>query len=267
MAGCKAKTEPILEEFKNEKHFPSAWANALQASPLYQFLDQDLVSHEVWKITDVSLEAEIIRVFAAIPSFYIADGHHRYAAAVRLSRLQKNPNQKILAVVFPHDQLRILPYHRVALLANLLSLKEFLQKLEANFKIETDDSCLTIKPREFGLFCQGKWTKLIGLSTTGGTSTQIPKLDVTLLHETILDPIFGIKDERRDSRLEFVGGADAKSKIEQLVNEKKNKIGFLLHPVSIMDLFAYADQNQVMPPKSTWFEPKLKSGLFVLPYD
>jgi uncharacterized protein (DUF1015 family) len=264
MVACGVQTEPILLAYKNDGATEGLFAEVIQSIPLYRFSDSEGVNHEVWKVADSRIEEKFVHEFGRIQAVYIADGHHRYAAALRLAQQQKQSSGKILAVCFPHDQLRILPYHRVVQMSPSISPEILWKKLTANFKIERDLVTLPKQPGEFGVYAGGAWRKLIYRSRKPANS-KLPLLDVTILHQTVFSPIFGIHDERRDHRIDFIGGLNAQKKIEAWVNTHEYAVGFFLHPVSILDLFAYADQGEVMPPKSTWFEPKLKSGLFALP--
>jgi uncharacterized protein (DUF1015 family) len=230
----------------------------------YHFTAPDGVAHTVWVVNAVATINTITSLFKdKVPATYIADGHHRAASAAKVSRELPDSEdaQYFLTTIFPANQLAILDYNRVAKDLNGLSEEEFLQRVEEAFTVEkVDDAFAPKQLHQFGLYLPGQWYKLTARPGTYRTDP-IGVLDVTILQEAILDKILGIKDPRTDTRVDFVGGIRGLGELEKRVNSKEMMVAFSLHPVSIQQLFNIADSGEVMPPKSTWFEPKLRDGL------
>jgi uncharacterized protein (DUF1015 family) len=213
-------------------------------------------------------------LFAEVPALYVADGHHRTAAAARVGkeRREANPDHDgseeynfFLAVLFPDDQLKILDYNRVVTDLNGLSEGEFLASLENSFEV-TPSPKGAFRPsgmREFGLYLKGSWFGLRAKEGAWDDDDPIGSLDVTVLSDHVLEPILGITDLRRDKRIDFVGGIRGLGELERRVDSGEMAVAFALHPVSMEQLLTIADADQIMPPKTTWFEPKLRSGLVV----
>lgn len=230
----------------------------------YYFTANDGVTHAVWVVNAAATIDAITSLFKdKIPATYIADGHHRAASAAKVSKdLQDSEDaQYFLTTIFPANQLAILDYNRVATDLNGLNPEEFIQKLEAEFEVAKAETA--VRPNglhQFGMYLNGQW---YSLKAKEGTYRNDPIgiLDVTILQENILDRVLGIQDPRTDKRVDFVGGIRGLAELEHKVNEGEAKVAFSLHPVSIQQLFDIADSGQVMPPKSTWFEPKLRDGL------
>ncbi len=244
------------------------------SAPEYDF-EEDNVRHTFYLIEDDTTVKKIVDIFGEIPYLYIADGHHRSAAAVRVwkERKEKNPNHTgnepynfFLAVAFPHDELYIMDYNRVVKDLNGLSKEEFLNKVRENFEIEEKGTKGNpFKPEKrhtFGMYLDGKWYKLEAKEHIINENDPVKRLDVAILQDNLLDPILGIKNPRKDKRIEFVGGIRGLGILEKKADETGG-VAFSMHPTSIEELMNVADHNLVMPPKSTWFEPKLRSGLFV----
>ena len=232
--------------------------------PVYDFVADDTVQHIIWIVNDDDKINSITGLFAAkVPNTYIADGHHRAASAAKVSRqLPGNENAKyFLTTIFPASELTILDYNRVIKDLNGLTKENFISRLQEDFMITDIDE--PVKPstlHEFGMYLDHQWYIL---KSKKGTFTDDPigVLDVTILSKNILDNILGIKDQRTDKRIDFVGGIRGLSELERRVDSGEMKLAFSLHPVSIQQLFDIADNDIVMPPKSTWFEPKLRDGL------
>jgi len=232
--------------------------------PVYDFVADDTVQHTIWIVNDDDKINSITGLFAAkVPNTYIADGHHRAASAAKVSRqLPGNENAKyFLTTIFPASELTILDYNRVIKDLNGLTKENFISLLQEDFMITDIDE--PVKPstlHEFGMYLDHQWYIL---KSKKGTFTDDPigVLDVTILSKNILDNILGIKDQRTDKRIDFVGGIRGLSELERRVDSGEMKLAFSLHPVSIQQLFDIADNDIVMPPKSTWFEPKLRDGL------
>ena len=232
--------------------------------PVYDCVAEDGIRHAIWILNHPFVMASITSLFAArVKNTYIADGHHRAASAARVSNeMPESKSAKyFLTTIFPASQLVIMDYNRVVKDLNGLSAKEFLKALESDFTVEQIDKSFSSKQiHQFGMFLEGQWFRL---SAKEGTYTNDPVgvLDVTILSNNILDKILGIKDQRTDKRLDFVGGIRGLGELEKRVNSGEMKVAFSLHPVSIQQLFNIADSGNTMPPKSTWFEPKLRDGL------
>ncbi|WP_439443378.1 DUF1015 domain-containing protein [Listeria aquatica] len=268
---CDANTSPIFLTYRGKQKLTDAlhrYAN--QNEPLYDFVSFYEVRHRVWQIQDQNLAEQIEETFEAVPALYIADGHHRTESAVKvgLKRQEAHPDAPLdaefnffLSVLFPAEELSILDYNRV-IRAPLPD--DFLAQVEAAFDV-TPAQQEAFKPQEkhqFGMYLDGVW---YGLKAKPETipSDVIGGLDVSILQELVLGPIFGIKDVRRDERIDFVGGIRGLDELKKLVDSGNFHVAFAMFPPQMEDLLNVADAFQIMPPKSTWFEPKLLSGLFV----
>lgn len=226
--------------------------------PEIDFKAADGVRHSAWilRVTE--------QVFARVPALYIADGHHRTAAAGRVFQARKGAGGSgyFLSVIFAHDEIQILPYNRVLADLNGLTPKQLLQKLETVFQIKTSGNPQPARPHDVGLCLEGQWHALRFRPqfTSAGNATD--RLDVSLLQKHVLQPIFGIDDPRTSQRINFVGGIRGTAELEKLVNSGNCACAFAMHPTGIDELMAIADAGGIMPPKSTWFEPKLRDGMF-----
>jgi uncharacterized protein (DUF1015 family) len=233
-------------------------------SPVYDFIAEDNVQHSVWVISDEKIIARITELFKIkVPCTYIADGHHRAASAAKVKYQLSDSEEAgyFLTTLFPAEQLHIMDYNRVVTDLNGLSAEEFLDRINKSFSIENlKDAYAPEDPHNFGMYLDGKWYKLTALDGTYSTDP-IGILDITILQNNLLEPILGIKDQRTDKRIDFVGGIRGLKELEKKVNSKEMEVAFSLHPVTIQQLFDIADSGNVMPPKSTWFEPKLRDGL------
>ena len=233
--------------------------------PVYDFVADDGISHTIWVITDDKTIAAITRTFSEkVDSTYIADGHHRAASAAKVRLTAAGDTESanyFLTTLFPASQLHILDYNRVVKDLNGLSKEEFLNRVAEYFIIEPQNKAFAPQQlHDMGMFLDGSWYKL---SARPGTFTEDPigVLDVTILQDNLLDMVLDIKDQRTDTRIDFVGGIRGLAELEKRVNSGEMKVAFSLYPVSIQQLFDIADSGMVMPPKSTWFEPKLRDGL------
>ncbi|MBC7904944.1 MAG: DUF1015 domain-containing protein [Gemmatimonadaceae bacterium] len=234
--------------------------------PIYDFISEDAIGHSIWVINDEKKVAEISALFVSdVPFTYIADGHHRAASAAKvkstLGKAATADSEYFLTTLFPSAQLKIMDYNRVVKDLNGLGEPEFLRALYDNFDVERIGTSFSpTSLHEFGMYLGGMWYKLIAKK---GTYSEDPigVLDVTILSNLVLDKILGIKDQRTDKRIDFVGGIRGLLELEKRVNSGEMKVAFSLHPVTIQQLFDIADSGNVMPPKSTWFEPKLRDGL------
>ncbi len=245
------------------------FTRALEAAPEVDFTAEDGIRHILRRIDDGELIASFKELLHS-RAVYIADGHHRAASAVKvgLERRKANPNHtgeeeynRFLAVVFPHDQLKILPYNRVVRDLNGQSADEFLKRLGRSYSIEETASGTPPVPRRFCMYLGGRWMLLAPRFQPEGDI--VARLDVSVLQTTVLEPLLGIGDPRKDMRIDFVGGMRGLAELERLVREGGFAVAFSLYPTSIEELIAVADNGGLMPPKSTWFEPKLRSGLVI----
>jgi len=233
---------------------------------VYDFIASDGIQHSIWIINDDKTTNQITDIFKTkVPCTYIADGHHRAASAAKVRKaLGEKATEEadyFLTTLFPSNQLHIMDYNRVVKDLNGLSVEELLKKLEKSFIISSTPKAFSpIALHEFGMYVGGNWYKL---TSRKGTYMEDPIgiLDVTILQNNILDPILDIKDQRTDKRIDFVGGIRGLGELEKRVETGEMAIAFSLHPVTIQQLFDIADSGNVMPPKSTWFEPKLRDGL------
>jgi uncharacterized protein (DUF1015 family) len=249
-----AQLDALIESWQAEKN------------PVYDFEAEDGIQHTIWIVNDDAAIATITELFdKVVPCTYIADGHHRAASAAKvrtaLGAAAQPEADYFLTTLFPASQLAILDYNRVVRDLNGHTAADFLQALGAAFDIKPSNGA--VKPQalhQMGLYLEGKWYTLTALPGTAGTDP-IGVLDVTLLQERVLDPLLGIKDQRTDKRIDFVGGIRGLAELERRVDSGEMALAFSLYPVSIQQLFDIADSGQVMPPKSTWFEPKLRDGL------
>jgi uncharacterized protein (DUF1015 family) len=242
--------------------------------PEFDFVADDGFGHHFWKITDKAINDRITEIFAGIPALYVADGHHRTAAAARVGQemAAKNPNHTgneeycfFLAVVFPDNQLKIIDYNRVVKDLNGLTPAQLLDALKENFIVEEKGKEI-YKPdtlHNFGMYLDGKWYSFTANPGTYDDNDPIGVLDVTILSNLVLDKILGIKDLRTDKRIDFVGGIRGLGELQKRVDSGEMKVAFALYPVSMKQLIDIADTGNIMPPKTTWFEPKLRSGIVI----
>lgn len=268
----RAQTGPVFLMYRSTEEIDNFIENLAQGEAEYDFVDEDGVRQIVYVIQKQEIIEKIKTLFGKIDSFYIADGHHRAASAVRVAQTLRQENKAIteesnffLAVVFPHKHLRIYDYNRVVKDLNGMSWQEFLSKVGKVFDISISAEGM-YKPKmkhEFGMYLNGTWYRLMLKKAFIDDSDPIKSLDVSILQERILDQILGIKDPRTDKRIDFIGGIHGLKALQDYVDKKGWAVAFSLYPTSIEDLMKVSDSGKIMPPKSTWFEPKLKSGLFV----
>jgi uncharacterized protein (DUF1015 family) len=271
MEALNAQTGPVLAAYPPAPELDALLAQAVRQAPDADAVGDDGVRHAIWPIREPTLVAHIGTLFDALPALYIADGHHRSAAAARVAaaRRQANPRHtgdesynSFLLVAFPHHELRILDYNRVVRDLAGLSVEAFLAKLRGTFSIAP--SAVPVKPTrhgEFGFYSEGRWHRLMLRPQLAPADDPIERLDVSLLTAHILDPILGIRDFRTDKRIDFVGGGRGLGELERRVDSGEMAAAFSLYPTPLEDLMAVADAGEVMPPKSTWFAPKLADGL------
>jgi uncharacterized protein (DUF1015 family) len=260
-----AQTGPVLLAYPDAPAIDAMIGEAVKSSPVADAVGDGGVRHTVWKIEDKAVVARITAAFDALPALYIADGHHRSAAASRVSAARKKPatdsSGAFLAVAFPAHEMRILDYNRVVRDLNGLSVDAFLKKVGERFAVTPETA--PVKParsRDVGLYVGGRWYRLT-VRPDLVPADPVARLDVSLLSDHLLGPVLGIADLRRDKRIDFVGGIRGLPELVRRVDSGEMACAFALYPTQMADLMAVADSNNVMPPKSTWFEPKLADGL------
>ena len=269
-----ANLEPVFFAYPEREDMNAIVNRIIAETPKYDFVSEDGVGHTLWLIDGDEDIKNITAIFEQIPALYVADGHHRTAAAagVGKERMQANPNHTgeeeycyFLAVIFPDAQLNIIDYNRVVKDLNGLSKEEFLAAVEKDFVVEKKGADI-YKPNalhNFGLYLDGEWYSMTAKEGTYDDNDPIGVLDVTVLSNLVLDKVLGIKDLRRDKRIDFVGGIRGLGELQKRVDSGEMKVAFALYPVSMQQLIDIADSGNIMPPKTTWFEPKLRSGVVI----
>ena len=269
-----ANIEPVFFAYPDNAELDAIVAETVKGKPEYDFTAPDGFGHHFWLISDENTIKRITELFAAIPYLYIADGHHRTAAAalVGAEKARQNPHHRgdeeynyFLAVCFPASQLHIIDYNRVVKDLNGLSEEEFLSKLTENFIVEKKGKEIyhPCALHNFSLYLGGEWYSLTARKGTYNDSDPIGVLDVTISSDLILRDILGIKDLRSDKRIDFIGGIRGLEELKRRVDSEEMKVALALYPVSMKQLMDIADSGNIMPPKTTWFEPKLRSGLVI----
>lgn len=259
-----AQTGPAFLTYRAVRALDEFVAEKVAAPPEIDFTARDGVRHSSWTISAPEEIAFVTKQFEQLPRLYIADGHHRTAAAAKVFQKRKGAggSAHFLAVIFPHDQLQILPYNRVLKDLNGLSPAGLLEKLETVFEIRPSASGSPTRPHQLALYLAGRWRMLQFRSQFTEAENPLDRLDVTLLQKHVLAPLFGIDDPRTSKRISFVGGIRGTAELERLVDRGEGACAFSLFPTSIVDLMTVADAGGIMPPKSTWFEPKLRDAMF-----
>lgn len=266
-----ANTGPVFLTYKQSDAIDVLFEKAMTKEPEYDFTKNE-VRHILYVVDDRESVAAVKAEFAKIDYLYVADGHHRSAAAtnVKIKREEQNKNHTgneeynfFLSVIFPHNRMKILPYNRVVKDLHDMCKAEFFHKLSDKFSYEEAESKEPRQPHEFCLYIDGKWYLLKAREGAFNKDDAVESLDVSILQNNLLDPVLGIKNPRKDNRIDFVGGIRGTKELERLVDNGEYKIAFSMFPTTIEQLFKVADSGRVMPPKSTWFEPKLESGLVV----
>ncbi len=269
-----AQTGPVFITYRYRDTINKIVENVVKQNPEYNFTADDGVKHTVWVLADLRIIEEIKKEFLSIGSLYIADGHHRAAAAAEVARKRRESDNKteneikesdfIMAVLFPHNQLKVMDYNRAVKDLNNLKPDNFLEKISHHFTIT--ENYKTKSPHEFhdfGMYLRGKWYKLTAKKGIYDENDPVGSLDAAILQESLLAPVLGIKDPRTDNRIKFVGGIRGMAELEKLVDQEGFAVAFSLYPTSVEQIMKVADEGKIMPPKSTWFEPKLRSGIFV----
>ena len=269
-----AQVGPVFLTYRAKPAIDALINSVTATLPAYDFVADDGNRHVLWVVSDHSMVAKIQEAFDQVDCLYVADGHHRSAAAQRVKDLRKNLNPQhtgeesynfFSTVIFPDNQMQILDYNRVVKDLNGLEVDEFLSKLQACFTIK-ESSSGAVKPaheHQFTMFLEDQWYILDAIDGLWDENDPVGSLDMSILQDNLFQPLLGIEDQRRDKRIDFVGGIRGLAALEKRVKSGECKLAFAIYPTSIKSLMAIADAGEVMPPKSTWFEPKLKSGLFV----
>ena len=276
----KMHAEPVFFAYRRNDELDAIVNRIIESEPEYDFAADDGIVHRLWVIDDAHTISVIVKLFDSIPNTYVADGHHRTAAAALVGReMQKsNPNHTgkedynfFMTVNFPDTELQIMDYNRVVRDLNGMSAEQLVERLSEAFTIEAEvhssrftvHNCKPARLHEFALYLDGKWYRLNANPRTYDDSDPIKTLDVTVLSEQVLEPLLGIKDLRTDKRIDFIGGIRGMEELQRRVDSGEAAVAFALYPVSMNQLMDIADAGLIMPPKVTWFEPKLRSGLVV----
>lgn len=271
---CDANTGPIFLTYRANDEINRIVDKWTAKKPVYDILSEDGITHTVWVIDDNEDIKKMSDLFAKIDYLYIADGHHRSASAVKVGQMRRKENPDysgeeefnfFLSVIFPDKDLYVMDYNRVVKDLNGYTVEEFFQKIQEKFDVTVYEGQGQYKPvskKTYGMYLEGKWYILKAKEGTFNPDDPVDRLDVSILQNNLLHPILGIEDPRTDKRIDFVGGIRGLEELERRVNSGM-KVAFSMYPTPIEDLMDIADAGKVMPPKSTWFEPKLRSGLFV----
>ena len=272
-ATVNAQTGPVFLAYRSSDIINQVVDSVVKTTPEYDFEADDSIRHTAWVIRDARTIDAVRNAFENVGSMYIADGHHRAAsaAAIALLRRANNPGftgdeeyNSMLAVLFPHDRLNVLAYNRVVRDLNGLSVKDFMKRVSRNFHVsEAEKSGVAASIHHIGIYAAGKWYDCAVREKYLAGTTMVKTLDVSILHDYLLKPILRIGDVRRDERIGFVGGIKGMGALERCVDSGEYAVAFSLYPVTLEQLMAVSDSGEIMPPKSTWFEPKLRSGIFV----
>ncbi len=266
-----ANDEPVFLTYPARKSIDALVSKLCAGQPTYDFTTEDGIGHTFWVVEGKADVAALQNEFEAIPALYVADGHHRSAAASRVQQARaakgkstgSEEHNSFLAVIFPHDQMQILDYNRLVKDLNGLSQEAFLKKVEEKFTVKPTGEKKPGKLHDFGMFLGGKWYLLSAKSGSFDEKDPVARLDVSILQQNLLAPILGIQDPRTDKRIDFVGGIRGTAELEKRVNSGEMKVAFSMFATRIDQLMSIADAGKIMPPKSTWFEPKLRSGLVI----
>ncbi|NOR19238.1 MAG: DUF1015 family protein, partial [Xanthomonadales bacterium] len=266
-----AQTGPVLLAYRGSTEIADIIGQVAAGTPTYDLIADDGVGHTLWVMDDEAQINRLTEIFDAMDALYIADGHHRSASGSRVAKAKNaqegavagdNSWDYFLCVAFPHDETRILDYNRVIKDLNGLSPEKLLEKIAASFIIEeTPDRAKPGKQNQFGMYLGGQWYQLEINPERVPHDDPVARLDISLLQDNLIAPLLGITDPRTDNRIDFVGGIRGLEELERRVDSGEMQIAFALYPTSMHALMAVADANEVMPPKSTWFEPKLADGL------
>ena len=275
---CDAHASPVFFTYRHQDAIDAVVNKVMSAkAPEYDFVSDDGIGHTLWLMDDPADIAAIGEAFGKLDYLYVADGHHRTASAAKvgLLRREQHPDYTgdeefnfFMAVIFPDNQLRIFDYNRVVKDLNGLSPDEFLTRVEEHFTLTAmyvNGPYRPEKTHEVGMYLSNTWFRLVPRPGTWDAANPVASLDVSILQSNLLHPILGIGDPRRDKRIDFVGGIRGLEELQRRVDSGRDAVAFAMYPTSMDELIAIADAGEIMPPKSTWFEPKLRSGLFIHP--
>lgn len=269
MLMLRAQTGPVFLTYRQRPEIDEQVSAAIGAEPLYDVTAEDGIRHTIWRLADTE---NLVNSFASVPLLYIADGHHRAASASRaraelreqsFTHTGEEDYNYFLTVLFPDSELQILAYNRVVKDLNGLSKEEFLEMVRRQFTISENADPAPKQRGRWSMYLDGKWYGLELSPETTLPAGTVQSLDVSVLQDRLLDPVLGIKDIRTDKRVDFIGGLRGTRELERLVNEGKAAVAFSLFPTTVGELLLVSDANEIMPPKSTWFEPKLRDGLLI----
>jgi uncharacterized protein (DUF1015 family) len=266
-----AQTGPVFLVYRKDDAIDGELARVTASPPEVDVTARDGVRHELWRIGDPAAVGRLTAAFGALPALYVADGHHRSAAASRVCAARRGANSGhtgeeaynyFLAVIFPHDQMQILDYNRLVKDLNGLEAEAFLEIVKRMFSVERASAAVRpSRAGEFGMYLDGQWFRLVIDPARVPYDDPVARLDVSLLQDSLLGPVLGIGDPRRDERIDFVGGIRGLEELRARVDAGSWRVAFAMFPTSMEMLMAVADAGEMMPPKSTWFEPKLADGL------
>jgi len=271
IVALRAQTGPVFLTYRDRDEIDEAVEGVKREDPLFDVTAEDEVSHTIWRVSGEAA-GRLAEQFRPVPLFYIADGHHRAASASRARQelSAKTPRRNgeenfnfFLSVLFPANQVRILPYNRVVTDLNGRTPEQFLGALKEKFSVSEDAPASPRRKGEIALRLDGRWYGLLLPPGGAATADPITTLDVSVLQERVLEPLLGIRDVRTDKRIDFVGGIRGTAELERLVHSGRAAAAFSMFPVSLEELMAISDAREIMPPKSTWFEPKLRDGLLI----
>jgi len=269
MLMLKAQTGPVFLTYRHRADIDEQVSAAVSSTPLYDITAPDAVRHTIWRLSNSD---SLVKSFESVPLLYIADGHHRAASASRaraelreqsFAHTGKEDYNYFLTVIFPDSQVQILAYNRTVQDLNGLSQEQFLDTIREQFTVSENASPEPPQRGNWSMYLDGKWYGLQLSPATTLPSGTVAALDVSILQDRLLDPILGIKDVRTDKRVDFIGGLRGTKELERWVNEGKAAVAFSLFPTTVNELLMVSDANEIMPPKSTWFEPKLRDGLLI----
>jgi len=267
-----AQTGPVFISYRERQNINKIVDKITAGTPEYDFTAEDGVIHTAWVVADTKQIEEIKKEFREVDALYIADGHHRAAAAATVAKNRRGQNksadsaneyESVLAVFFPHTQLRVMDYNRAVKDLNGLTTGKFIEKISSCFTVSTNFTARSPRQlHDFGMYLGGEWYKIAIKKGMYNESDPVASLDAAILQEHLLDPVLGIKDPRVDDRIKFIGGIRGMDELEKLVNKDGFAVAFSLYPTTMEQIINVADAGAIMPPKSTWFEPKLRSGIF-----
>jgi len=269
---CGSQNGPVFLAYRATDATRAVMGAMTAGEPDVDFTADDGIQHTLWVIRDSALLDRVVDAFSQLPALYIADGHHRSASALNArnelragsaDHRGEEPYNRLLSVIFPDDQLQILAYNRVVEDLNGLDESTFLERISGTFEVSDVADAEPDRPGCFGVYLGGRWRRLTARPGSFDESDPVARIDAAVLQANLLAPVLGIADPRTDARIKFVGGIRGTEELERLVDSGKFAVAFSLHPTTIEQLFSVADADRVMPPKSTWFEPKLRSGMVV----